>query len=159
MTCLTHADYSDEMWRFSTSTRGWERVDSTSSNGAGPSSRFGHVMTSVGLELWVHGGNTAFPGEGTHSQQAHCCCCCCTEAESVLFAPSVTVYVVVCTDHDLCDAYRSLGRDVEVLDLYARMGDSRQHIVQRCWTQRKIGSRHDLSRAGTLGTWGIYRFW
>jgi hypothetical protein len=60
---VTHAGRSSEMWRFSTSTRGWERVDNTSSNGAGPSARSGHVMTSVGLELWVHGGYTDL-GEG-----------------------------------------------------------------------------------------------
>ncbi len=60
---MTHAGRSSEMWRFSTSTRGWERVDNTSSNGAGPSARSGHVMTSVGLELWVHGGYTDL-GEG-----------------------------------------------------------------------------------------------
>jgi hypothetical protein len=56
MTCVSHAGSSDEMWWFSTSTRGWERVDKTLSNGAGPSARFGHVMTSVGLDLCVHGG-------------------------------------------------------------------------------------------------------
>jgi hypothetical protein len=46
------------MWRFSTSTRVWERVDSIAANGTGPSGRAGHVMTSVGLDLWVHGGQT-----------------------------------------------------------------------------------------------------
>jgi hypothetical protein len=56
MTGVPHAGRSDELWRFSTSTRVWERVDSTAANGAGPSGRFGHVMTSVGLDLWVHGG-------------------------------------------------------------------------------------------------------
>jgi len=58
MTCVTHAGSYAEMWRFSTSTRGWERVDNTSANRAGPNARFGHVMTSVGLDLWVHGGYT-----------------------------------------------------------------------------------------------------
>ncbi len=59
MTCVTtHVGRSDELWRFSTSTRGWERVDNISSNVAGPSARSGHVMTSVGLDLWVHGGYT-----------------------------------------------------------------------------------------------------
>jgi hypothetical protein len=56
MTCVPHAGRSAELWRFSTSTRVWERVDSTADNGAGPSGRFNHVMTSVGLDLWVHGG-------------------------------------------------------------------------------------------------------
>jgi hypothetical protein len=56
MTCVPHAGLSTELWRFSTSTRGWELADSTAANGAGPSARFGHVMTSVGLDLWLHGG-------------------------------------------------------------------------------------------------------
>ncbi len=65
MTCVPHADYSAELWRFSTSTRVWERVDSTAANGAGPSARAYHVMTSVGLDLWVHGGDTDLSdGEG-----------------------------------------------------------------------------------------------
>jgi hypothetical protein len=55
--------YSAELWRFSTSTRGWERVDGTEANGTGPSARINHVMTSVGLDLWVHGGETR-TGEG-----------------------------------------------------------------------------------------------
>ncbi len=63
MTGVPHAGSSTEMWRFSTSTRLWEAVDSTAANGAGPSARFGHVMTSVGLDLWVHGGSTE-TGEG-----------------------------------------------------------------------------------------------
>jgi hypothetical protein len=68
MTCVPHADLSAELlsaelWRFSTSTLGWERVDSTAANGAGPSGRSSHVMTSVGLDLWVHGGRTGL-GEG-----------------------------------------------------------------------------------------------
>ncbi len=56
MTCVTHTGYSNELWRFNTPTRGWERVDSTDANGDGPSARNMHVMTSVGLDLWVHGG-------------------------------------------------------------------------------------------------------
>ncbi len=58
MTCVPHAGDSAELWRFSTSTLVWERVESTAANGAGPSARCGHVMTSVGLDLWVHGGST-----------------------------------------------------------------------------------------------------
>jgi hypothetical protein len=61
MTGVPHAGFSAELWRFSTSTLVWERADSTAANGAGPSARYGHVMTSVGLDLWVHGGST---GEG-----------------------------------------------------------------------------------------------
>jgi hypothetical protein len=65
MTYDPHAEYSGgtELWRFSTSTSVWERVDSTATNGAGPSARAYHVMTSVGLDLWVHGGSTG-SGEG-----------------------------------------------------------------------------------------------
>jgi hypothetical protein len=64
MTCVTHAgDLSAELWRFSTSTRVWERADSTADNGAGPSVRVYHVMTSIGHDLWVHGGYTD-SGEG-----------------------------------------------------------------------------------------------
>ncbi len=64
MTCVPHAGLSAELWRFSTSTRGWERADSTAAaNGAGPSARVGHVMTSVGLDLWVHGGSTGSGGD------------------------------------------------------------------------------------------------
>jgi hypothetical protein len=63
MTCVPHAGLSAELWRFSTATLGWERVDSTAAIGAGPSARAYHVMTSVGLDLWVHGGYTD-SGEG-----------------------------------------------------------------------------------------------
>ena len=63
MTCVSHAGSSAELWWFSTSTPGWERADNTVANGAGPSARGYHVMTSVGLDLWVHGGQTN-SGEG-----------------------------------------------------------------------------------------------
>jgi hypothetical protein len=63
MTFVPHAGYSAELWRFSTSTHVWERANSTAANGALPSARSGHVMTSVGLDLWVHGGSTG-SGEG-----------------------------------------------------------------------------------------------
>ena len=56
MTSVPHADLTDELWRFSTSTLGWERVDRTGANGPGPSGRWFHVMSSVGMDLWVHGG-------------------------------------------------------------------------------------------------------
>ncbi len=63
MTCVPLAAPSAELWRFSTSSRVWELVDSTAANGAGPRARRCHVMTSVGLDLWLHGGNTG-TGEG-----------------------------------------------------------------------------------------------
>ena len=70
MTCVTNTVLSTELWRFDTSTLGWERVDNTVTNGTGPSAISGHVMTSVGLDLWVVGWNLV-SGEGdvytTHS--------------------------------------------------------------------------------------------
>jgi hypothetical protein len=63
MTGVPGAGYSAEVWRFTTSTRVWERANTTSANGAGPSARYSHVMTSVGLDLWLHGGYTE-TGEG-----------------------------------------------------------------------------------------------
>ncbi len=96
MTCVPHAGskyyYSAELWRFSTSTRVWERADSTAANGAGPSARIDHVMTSVGLDLWVHGGSTN-SGEGDTSDY-YCCC-------SVARCRSDCVRCGVCTAHDL----------------------------------------------------------
>ena len=53
MSCL-----SDELWFFSTSTRVWKRVDTTAVNETRPSARVDHIMTSVGLDLWVYGGTT-----------------------------------------------------------------------------------------------------
>ena len=52
---------SDELWRFTTSTHVWERVDTTGTTVSG--GRSGHTMTSCGLDLWVHGGTTD-TGEG-----------------------------------------------------------------------------------------------
>jgi hypothetical protein len=63
MTCVPDAGSFAEMWWFDTSTCGWERVDNTTVNGAAPSARYGHVMTSVGLDLWLHGGMT-YSGDG-----------------------------------------------------------------------------------------------
>ncbi len=73
MTCVPHAVLSfefppspfksSELWRFSTSSRVWELANSTAANGAGPSARYSNVMTSVGLDLWLHGGETD-AGEG-----------------------------------------------------------------------------------------------
>ena len=55
---------SSELWRFTTSTRVWELVDTTV-NDVG--ARVGHTMTSVGLDLYIHGGyatKSASSGEG-----------------------------------------------------------------------------------------------
>jgi hypothetical protein len=55
-------EHSSELWRFTTSTHGWERVNTTAVNEARPSGRTGHTMTSVGLDLWIHGGSTEAGG-------------------------------------------------------------------------------------------------
>ncbi len=103
MTCVPHAGYSAELWRFCTSTRVWERGNSTAAKGAGPCG--GHVMTSVGLDLWVHGGYTG-TGEGD-ARATHVVLLLSVAAlrqRACLFPPSVTVCAVVCTAHDLCAA-------------------------------------------------------
>jgi hypothetical protein len=175
------AGNSAELWRFSTSTRVWERVDITAANGAGPSARSYHVMTSVGLDLWVHGGQTN-PGEGdacaTHvtllllprlRQRAMSDCVCCgvclahdlraicrvlRRAESVsLCTLSDCVCCGVCTSHDLRAICRVLHRAVAVLHIHVCVGASRHHSGQRCWPQRKRKSRHDLRGAGPVGAW------
>ncbi len=56
--------YSDELWRFSTSTQVWQLVDFTAANEARPSARAQHTMTSVGLDLWVFGGSTLLQTSG-----------------------------------------------------------------------------------------------
>ena len=63
MTDVPDAGDSAELWRFDTSTLRWETVNSTTANGAVPSGRSGHVMTSVDRGLWLHGGRTA-SGQG-----------------------------------------------------------------------------------------------
>ncbi len=93
MTCVPHTGYvySAELWRFSTSTLVWERGNSTAANGAGPSARYDHVMTSVGLDLWVQGGSTG-SGEGDAFDYRCCCsparsrsdCVCCGVVRSCL---------------------------------------------------------------------------
>jgi hypothetical protein len=88
--------YSAELWRFDTHNRGWESVVA---NGAAPSARYQHVMTSVGMDLWLHGGVSSYPGEvDTWSSPAalllllRCgrdCVCC-----------GVQLLTCVFTDHD-----------------------------------------------------------
>ena len=50
--------YSDELWRYSTTTGTWELVE-TPAGGAKPSARRFHVMAAVGDELYLHGGSTS----------------------------------------------------------------------------------------------------
>jgi len=63
-TCYDPPFVSDEVWRFSTSTRGWERVDKIAVNEARPSTRHRVAMTSVGLDLWLLGGIYDDSGDG-----------------------------------------------------------------------------------------------
>ena len=83
MTCVpdeaNEMFFSAELWRFDTSTLGWEEVVNTMDNGVGPSGRYDHAMTSVGLDLWMYGGYVA--GE-RDTCSAHTMLCC-TEGERV----------------------------------------------------------------------------
>jgi hypothetical protein len=60
--CLPRAGRTNDLWRLSLTTLEWTSIE-VAPGGAGPSARQDHVMTSVGLDLWVHGGNTD-SGEG-----------------------------------------------------------------------------------------------
>ncbi len=51
-----------ELWTLSLATLEWTSIE-IEKGGARPSAREGHVMTSVGMDLWVHGGDTD-SGEG-----------------------------------------------------------------------------------------------
>ncbi len=63
MTCVwIQAGFSKDLWRLSLTTLEWTSIE-VSPGGAGPSGRYGHVMTSIGLYLWLHGGVTG-SGEG-----------------------------------------------------------------------------------------------
>jgi hypothetical protein len=57
---LTNSGMRGDLWRFDLSTLGWELVHDTPiiPNGPVPSPRYRHVMTSVGVDLWLHGGDT-----------------------------------------------------------------------------------------------------
>ncbi len=73
----------DEFWRFTTSTRVWERVNKTVANGADPSlealtngggvSSSYNTMTSVGLDLWVVGSWVVGPSLGAASGEGDAC--------------------------------------------------------------------------------------
>jgi hypothetical protein len=52
---------SDDLWRFDTSKGVWEEVYVV----VRPSARNSHVMTSVGLDLWLHG------SYGTEGEVSH----------------------------------------------------------------------------------------
>ncbi len=60
MTYVTHTGgASNDLWRFDTSKDVWEAVDNKAVNGEPPGERTSHVMTSVGQDLWLHGGSTS----------------------------------------------------------------------------------------------------
>ena len=61
--CVLDAVLSDELWRLSLTTLKWTKIE-VAPGGARPSARAYHTMTSVGLDLWVHGGQTGTSGEG-----------------------------------------------------------------------------------------------
>ena len=52
-----NAGYSDELWVFSTTSKEWTLL-STTTEGEGPSAREDHVMTAVGSDIYLHGGYT-----------------------------------------------------------------------------------------------------
>jgi hypothetical protein len=58
---VPRAGRTDDLWRLSLATLEWTSIEVPL--GARPSARSGHVMTSVGLDLWVYGAYTD-SGEG-----------------------------------------------------------------------------------------------
>ena len=48
--------YSNELFRFSTTTMQWEQLDAPQVSGSPPSARAGHGMVAVGSNLYVFGG-------------------------------------------------------------------------------------------------------
>ena len=55
--CLPRAGLSNDLWRLSLATLEWTSIE-VAPGGASPRGRVSHVMTSVGLDLWLHGGST-----------------------------------------------------------------------------------------------------
>jgi hypothetical protein len=65
--CVPSADFSssDELWRLSLATLEWTRIEvpgpiADAPGGARPLPRYRHTMTIVGLDLWVHAGQTSW---------------------------------------------------------------------------------------------------
>ena len=48
--------WDDELWVFSTTSKEWSLLTTTK----GPSARSRHVMTAVGSDIYLHGGNKAY---------------------------------------------------------------------------------------------------
>ena len=53
----------DDLWKYSKSSTTWELLE-TPSGVAKPSSREGHVMATVGADLYLHGGHVLVPSDG-----------------------------------------------------------------------------------------------
>ncbi len=62
VTCACRVGRTNDLWRLSLATLDWTSIE-VAPGGSGPSARQRHVMTSVGLDLWLHGGDTE-TGEG-----------------------------------------------------------------------------------------------
>ena len=60
MGCNNAGGLSDELWVFSTTSKEWTLLSTTTGGVEGPSARFGHAMTAVGSDIYLHGGSTDF---------------------------------------------------------------------------------------------------
>ena len=50
---------SEELFRYSTESMTWTKLDTAAGvTGTGPSARAGHSMTSVGIDIYLFGGQT-----------------------------------------------------------------------------------------------------
>jgi len=61
-------EFSNELFRFSTTTLQWEQLDVSRVSGSPPIGRSGHTMAAVGSDLIMFGGTT---GSG---EEARCAC-------------------------------------------------------------------------------------
>ncbi len=64
MCMMDRADYSNELFRFSTTEQKWEQLDAPRVSGSPPSGRYGHGMVSVGSDLYVFGGYSTTGEDG-----------------------------------------------------------------------------------------------
>jgi hypothetical protein len=61
-------EFSNELFRFSTTTLQWEQLDVSRVSGSPPSGRYDHAMAAVGSDLYIFGGWTDF------GEEARCAC-------------------------------------------------------------------------------------
>ena len=74
--------YSDELFKYSTATMTWTRLDAEAGvTGTAPSGRFGHSMTTVGEDLYVFGGDSGQAG-GVEGRIGHAWLPCCVRHQS-----------------------------------------------------------------------------